>query len=176
MAKEFILPFSELKGTLNDTPIEPTLEITENGVYNVKGYVYADVNVEGGGGGDSDFSTAEVTMKLPADLSAATLDIQLTDPLTENSNGVVVIEEDNIRYITTDAQTVELAKPSLTEETRVVYLYKNNPVYIKWPLAQSTADYTITGAGEAVGINIDDNTIYAVKVTGNCAIILNAHE
>ena len=130
----------------------------------------------GGGGGESDFSTAEVTMKLPADLSAATLDIQLTDPLTENSNGVVVIEENNIRYITTDAQTVELAKPSLTEETRVVYLYKNNPVYIKWPLAQSTADYTITGAGEAVGINIDDNTIYAVKVTGNCAIILNAHE
>lgn len=63
MAKEIILPFSELKATLNDTPIEPTLEITENGVYNVKGYVYADVNVEGGGG-ESDFSTAEVTINI----------------------------------------------------------------------------------------------------------------
>lgn len=65
MAKEFILPFSELKATLDDTPIEPTLEITENGVYNVKGYVYADVNVEGGGG-SSDFSTLEVTLVLTA--------------------------------------------------------------------------------------------------------------
>lgn len=61
MAKEIILPFSELKATLDDTPIEPTLEITENGVYNVKGYVYADVNVEGGGG-SSDFSTAKLTL------------------------------------------------------------------------------------------------------------------
>lgn len=49
MAKEIILPFSELKGTLVDTPNEPTLEITENGLYNVKGYSYIDVNVEGGG-------------------------------------------------------------------------------------------------------------------------------
>lgn len=57
--KEIILPYSKKVGTLNRTPNIPTLEITENGVYNVKGYTYADVNVEGGG--SSDFTTAKVT-------------------------------------------------------------------------------------------------------------------
>lgn len=72
MAKEIILPFSELKGTLDAISNEPTLEITENGKYNVKGYDYADVNVEGGGG-SSDFSTAEVTIILGGALASATV-------------------------------------------------------------------------------------------------------
>ena len=39
------------------------LEVTENGTYETKGEMYnkVTVNVEGGGGGSSDFSTAEVT-------------------------------------------------------------------------------------------------------------------
>lgn len=43
MAKEIILPFSELNGTLVDTPNEPTLEITENGDE------YRVINVTGNG-------------------------------------------------------------------------------------------------------------------------------
>lgn len=40
------------------------LEVTENGTYEEKGEMYnkVTVNVEGGGGGESDFSTAEVTL------------------------------------------------------------------------------------------------------------------
>lgn len=57
--KEFELPFEKIKATLNDAPVEPTIEITENGTHNVKGYTWADVNVEGG---SSDFSTANVTL------------------------------------------------------------------------------------------------------------------
>lgn len=64
MANNIILPFSEIHAELNDEAmIDPNaiIEITENGLYNVAKYGYANVNVEGGGGGSSDFSTAEVT-------------------------------------------------------------------------------------------------------------------
>ena len=42
-------------------PIGSKLTINENGEYNVTDYAVADVNVSGGGG-SSDFSTAEVTI------------------------------------------------------------------------------------------------------------------
>ena len=92
MANNIILPFSELQAELNDEAmIDPNaiIEITENGRYNVARYGYADVDVPQpsgkititengtdidvseyatadviveGGGGSSDFSTAEVTI------------------------------------------------------------------------------------------------------------------
>ena len=43
-------------------PIGSKLTINENGEYNVTDYAVAEVNVSGGGGGSSDFSTAEVTV------------------------------------------------------------------------------------------------------------------
>jgi len=39
-----------------------TLSITENGEYDVSSYDVANVNVSGGGGGDSDFTTAQLTV------------------------------------------------------------------------------------------------------------------
>lgn len=39
-----------------------TLDITQNGEYNISAYEKVDVEVEGGGGGSSDFSTALVTI------------------------------------------------------------------------------------------------------------------
>ena len=128
-------------------------------------------NVEGGG--ESDFSMAEVTVKMTDELSAATIDVQLKDPLTADANGLMVVEEDNIRYLTTDTQVIELYKPSHVEETKVIYLYKNNPIFVEWGLAESTSDYTITGSGEAVTLDLDGTLIYAVKVTGDCTITIS---
>ena len=129
--------------------------------------------VASGGGGSSDFSTAEVTVKLVGEPSLATFDIYLTDLLTGDANGLVVIEEDDIRYLTTDSQVIELEKPSQTEAEKIIYLYKNNPVYVAWRLAQSTSDYTIMGSGEAVALDVDGTLIYAVKVTGDCTITIS---
>ena len=50
--KELIFPYSKKRGTLDVLDNVPTLNITENGEYNVRGYDKAVVNVEGGGSSD----------------------------------------------------------------------------------------------------------------------------
>lgn len=64
--KTLKLPYSGLEATQDDNPIAfPTLEITENGTYNVRGYQYAYVNVEGEGSGL--FKIANVSISNGAD-------------------------------------------------------------------------------------------------------------
>ena len=82
MANTIILPFSELQAELNDEAmIDPNavIDITENGLYNVAKYGYANVNVEGGG--ESDYSVATVTiinqMNAPYKIALPTLDENL---------------------------------------------------------------------------------------------------
>lgn len=57
--KKIILPYSLKDGFISDARNVPTIDITENGTYDVKAYDVANVNVAGGGG-SSDFSTAKV--------------------------------------------------------------------------------------------------------------------
>lgn len=148
MAKEIILPFSELKGTLVDTPNEPTLEITENGVYNVKGYVYADVNVEGGGG-SSDFSTAKVTVVN----NAQTLDIYMPYAYYDEYQGEVTSFASSMWNVY-----------SSTTDTKDAILYNGS----------CEADFT--GASSAT-ISIEGDATESdgyVLITGDCTITLTS--
>ena len=65
-------------------PIGSKLTINENGEYNVKDYAVADVNVEGGGG-SSDFSTAEVTIVNKTGGNNTWNVLHATDEYIENS-------------------------------------------------------------------------------------------
>ena len=79
--ENFAKPWQRYLRTIaNGVAPSGTLEITENGEYDVSMYATADVQVEGGG--SSDFSTAEVTLNL-------------TPP-----EGVTIVEEGVSSYIT----------------------------------------------------------------------------
>lgn len=76
------------------------LEVTENGTYETKGEMYnkVTVNVEGGGGGSSDFSTAEVTITGIGEGTTVPIigcycfnDYNLLLPFTEIGDGVYTV-------------------------------------------------------------------------------------
>ncbi len=99
------LPYSEIEAEVEATPMlipDSVIEITENGRYDVKRYVYADVNVEGGGG-SSDFSTAEVTMEFIRDSGNQTGRPAVYIPCIESNQG--------ISYITCEPITLPLVVP-----------------------------------------------------------------
>ena len=124
------------------------LEVTENGTYETKGEMYnkVTVNVEGGGG-SSDFSTAEVT------ISKGAMGTQV--------DGIIpwLSEEDNQTY-----STVEL----VDEETLTVKVpVGGNSITVYFSRSAQSTDGNIESAGD---VSFMSKNLKSYLLTGDCSI------
>lgn len=123
------------------------LEVTENGTYETKGEMYnkVTVNVEGGGG-SSDFSTAEVTLVIGSLASTPTL-----------IEGACINEDDGVEYI-------DIRYPVEENTTSVIpaVLYKGEGSVI----IDTTATVNVEG-------NIQQMSPGAYLITGDCTITIS---
>ena len=121
------------------------LEVTENGTYETKGEMYnkVTVNVEGGGG-SSDFSTAEVTLINTA--SNYPYIIKLVHIANDN------IQVDDIEVLEPKVVTIPLYKGQIIEPWGVRQALPNSwagsdNVTVEYNLILETGSITITGDG-----------------------------
>ena len=129
----------------------------------------ASISEGGGGGGSSDFSKVNVTLKVN-EYRTADFNMFFTNPETGDVNGVYVTTEDNVRYISGDLTEIYLGGEDAEEKTFEAYSYLNNPIYALWKNAHSVDDYTITGDAEISTFTEQGQTIYAVTIYGDCTI------
>lgn len=144
MGVTFIAP----QGTYTAPAKLVTKEITENGTYDAtddsaNGYSSVTVNVEGGGGGSSDFSTAEVTVINTSAEYASTL------------KGSIVVDVGS-----EFGTTYEMDIATSQTKTANVIMYKGNSiVYISDVESTSGAIQSIDGK--------------RFLITGNCTITIS---
>ena len=152
MGVTFIAP----QGTYTAPAKLVTKEITENGTYDAtddsaNGYSSVTVNVEGGGG-SSDFSTAEVTINNESGTTIPVIYIQNVieeNALGEESPAGVINAVYNI------GSTASIRVP----------LYKGGAL---WQIGDELLDYEISVSGSATKVS---SAIY--YITGNCTITLS---
>ena len=130
--------------------------ITENGTYDAitdgaNGYSKVNVNVEGGGG-SSDFSTAEVTIALES--SAYSSGIRAFLP-------IIRINEDPIPSFTQ-------GEALLSEEPNQVVLYKGHCQSVFFTLDSDISERTFTTSG-----NVQDMGGGIFDITGDCTITIS---
>lgn len=160
--KELIFPYSKKKGTLDVLDNVPTINITENGEYNVKGYDKAVVNVEGGG--SSDFSTAEVSITNNRQVS-----LQLW-PGTLDSDIITGFCWDDERGVWIPENT------AFEQGSYSLQCYVRTGEYICF-YVESISDasrYIVTGNAEVIPGDPSTNpaTPAFIKVTGDCTITI----
>lgn len=121
--------------------------ITENGTYDAitdgaNGYSKVNVNVEGGGGGESDFSTAEVTI--------------VDGGLSSDASPIEFVEIN----INDELQTIQISE----EGRYTCVLYKNKTVI-------NTDTVTFVSCEGNASYEIDDIDVI-ITITGDCTITL----
>ena len=141
-----VLDSLKVNGSEIETP-SGKITITENGTdIDVAQYALADVNVEGGGG-SSDFSTAEVT------ISKGAMGTQV--------DGIIpwLSEEDNQTY-----STVEL----VDEETLTVKVpVGGNSITVYFSRSAQSTDGNIESAGD---VSFMSKNLKSYLITGDCSI------
>ena len=140
----------------------------DNNTCETTGYIDGEA-VDFSGGGSSDFSKISVSCSVAAgvmsDVSILFIDTE------ENQTGFHLLEEDEIRYISTDPVEFSLTSESLPELVEC-YLHNDDYIEVAYANAISEESYIITGDAEAATIMDDDTPVYIVKVYGNCTISL----
>lgn len=141
----------------------------DNNTCETTGYIAGEAVDFSGGSGSSDFSkitiSASVAAGVMSDVSILFID---TD---ENQTGFHLLEEDNIRYISTDPIEFSLTpenSPNLVE----CYIHNDDYIEVVYTNAISEESYIITGNAETATIMDDDTPVYIVKVYGDCTISL----
>lgn len=150
--------------------------ITENGTYDAitdgaNGYSKVNVNVEGGGGGSSDFTKVNVTMEVSGENNGANYRLILED--TDENDTAMRIE--TVQLPSGERRTFETGSAEVTVGynipiTKEIYLYQNNYFVVMATAVDNPSDYTVTGNAEAVAIEFDGQTMNIVKVYGDCTI------
>lgn len=122
------------------------LKVSENGTYGESGVAYSsvEVDVNGGSGGDSDFSTIEVTVTTGSTETEYLMLIPIINTESNCSDAIV-------RF------------GGQLNEHLIVPLYKGKA------FANVNGQYSVTVTGDA---EFDDEE-YIVTITGNCTISLS---
>ncbi len=125
-----------------------TLTATENKTYSEDGVAYTSVNVNvEGGGGSSDFSTAEVTFSVVNEVGTAPEGVIIQDNNLIYSQGGAVGDGDKLIYV----------------------LYKGSQTIT----AYDTAQITVEGNADIIEQSEDGGAWYAtIEITGDCTIHL----
>lgn len=135
--KKIILPYSLKEGFISEARNVPTIDITENGTYDVKAYEVANVNVEGGG--TSDFTTAEVTITNSTNSNLS----QSCIAILELMGAQMMASE--IPPLDVDASvTVNMV---LFKGSQIIYAPENVTIAVTGDITDDNGELTITGAG-----------------------------
>lgn len=154
-----------------DSLVVPTGKktITENGTdIDVAAFEKVDVNVSGGGG-SSDFSTAEVTVHFTFESSAGASDIFPTI--------IPVVNETEI-YAVGLSETININAGATSKDVVVTMpLYKGKLVttvseWILYPSYVFDWSNTPSATGNATIETLEDGEIYAAIITGDCTITI----
>lgn len=126
------------------------LEVTENGTYETKGEMYNKVNVNvEGGGGESDFSTAQVTVNSSTSLMYK---LCLSNYYDYENTGIII---------------PEIASGNIdTSITLNAVLYKGQAMCIFTPLSANTPNISVSG-------NIQNVELMTYIITGDCTITIS---
>ena len=127
-----------------------------------------------GGGGESEFNTAEVTLICSGVAYNSLYNIAIYDDLNMQfpSNPVGFILEDNALDISVNYQISYIGVDYGENVIKKIFILPNSDCsfYIGEGNAVSTGEYTLTGNASIVTVELDGTTYYLVKVTGDCTI------
>lgn len=146
-----------------------TKEITDNGTYsaaddNANGYSSVTVNVEGGGGGSSDWTKAIVRVK--NNTSSALVNVKLDT--FENDGFISAFLFKATIGVDTNAESIIYA--ANTDKTDTYYIYKNAYIILySLSIADSEA-FQVEGLAEIMTI---PEAPPFIKVTGDCTITIS---
>lgn len=150
-----------------------TISISENGTYNVAPYASAEVSVSGGGGGSSDFSTAEVTLNIGNGITSLNINAGVEYP-PDNQNS-----SDDYPYRASFAigDTQSASPSTIDPEQKIDILTYQNEGRINWPIYCGKEGSYDTIASTAVSITGDAELITGgdydyIKVIGDCELTI----
>lgn len=122
---------------------------------------------EAGGGGSSDFSTAEVTIVNGSESAEISIGVGAFAVEDQDYTTAIILDSTHgMQPITEDAFPVA---DSLT----TTYVLITNKGMMFWKLNETRNVYAVTGNAEIIGVGPDEHRQFAVKVSGDCTIAIS---